>query len=175
MIRLFVGYNQKSAYDMRISDLCSDVCSSDLPELKSPAGSFLGFCKKRHERKPLRWSPALCGQAAMFTYPHVCMWTCSLAYRAFPHLAKPVVERLGHRVLSAHAVLAGSHVHGERHFRAEIARHGLLDLTARRTRVALRSAAGAGARATGDRRGRPPLRLDHLRRWRCIAIPQCEQ
>src|SRR3546814_7911804 len=70
----------------------------------------------------------------MFTYPHVCMWTCSLAYRAFPHLAKPVVERLGHRVLSAHAVLAGGHVHGEGHFRAEIARHGLLALTARRNR-----------------------------------------
>lgn len=24
------------------------------PELKSPAGAFLGFCKKKHERKPLR-------------------------------------------------------------------------------------------------------------------------
>ncbi|MBB3862903.1 NDP-sugar pyrophosphorylase family protein [Novosphingobium hassiacum] len=24
------------------------------PELKSPAGAFLGFCKKRHQRKPLR-------------------------------------------------------------------------------------------------------------------------
>jgi hypothetical protein len=24
------------------------------PELKSPAGAFLGFCKKRHERKPMR-------------------------------------------------------------------------------------------------------------------------
>jgi hypothetical protein len=24
------------------------------PELKSPAGAFIGFCKKRHERKPLR-------------------------------------------------------------------------------------------------------------------------
>src|SRR3546814_12896348 len=103
------------------------------------------------------------------------MWTCSLAYRAFPHLAKPVVERLGHRVLEAHAVLAGGHVHGEGHFRAEIARHGLLALTVRRNRVAARSAAGACASATGDRRGRPPLRLDHRRRWRCIAIPQCEQ
>src|SRR3546814_12674374 len=67
------------------------------------------------------------------------------------------------------------HVHGEGHFRAEIARHGLLALTARRNRVAARSAAGACASATGDRRGRPPLRLDHRRRWRCIAIPQCEQ
>src|SRR3546814_16677129 len=105
------------------------------PELKSPAVACLGFCKKRHERKPLRCSPALCGQAAMFTYPHVCMWTCSLAYRAFPHLAKPVVERLGHRVLSAPAVLAGGHVHGEGHFRAAIARHGLLALTARRHRA----------------------------------------
>ena len=24
------------------------------PELKSPAGAFIGFCKKRHERKPMR-------------------------------------------------------------------------------------------------------------------------
>jgi hypothetical protein len=24
------------------------------PELKSPTGAFLGFCKKRHERKPMR-------------------------------------------------------------------------------------------------------------------------
>ena len=24
------------------------------PDLKSPGGAFVGFCKKRHERKPLR-------------------------------------------------------------------------------------------------------------------------
>jgi hypothetical protein len=24
------------------------------PDLKSPAGAFIGFCKKKHERKPLR-------------------------------------------------------------------------------------------------------------------------
>jgi len=24
------------------------------PELKSPAGAFIGFCKKRHERNPIR-------------------------------------------------------------------------------------------------------------------------
>src|SRR3546814_6241079 len=112
-------FKQKTAYEMRISDWSSDVCSSDLtmdddvilfrnrsglkskpdpvasagddapyidpetmhdaktaapgydvyalydewvswwhdmgkPELKSPAGAFLGFCKKQHERKPLR-------------------------------------------------------------------------------------------------------------------------
>src|SRR3546814_9126926 len=38
---LFFLFNQKTAYDMRISDWSSDVCSSDLAELgflKSPKG-----------------------------------------------------------------------------------------------------------------------------------------
>src|SRR3546814_4896783 len=100
------------------------------------------------------------------------MVTCSLAYRTFPRHSEPVVERLVSRVLQAHAVLAGGHVHGERHFRAEIARHRLLALTARRNRAAARTAAGAYASAAGDRHGRPSLRLGRRRRWCGIAIPQ---
>src|SRR3546814_3644382 len=32
MIRVFFFFKQKTAYEMRISDWSSDVCSSDLPE-----------------------------------------------------------------------------------------------------------------------------------------------
>src|SRR3546814_10899012 len=34
MLRLFLFFKQKTAYEMRISDWSSDVCSSDLPVLR---------------------------------------------------------------------------------------------------------------------------------------------
>src|SRR3546814_6085251 len=40
---LFV-FKQKTAYEMRISDLSSDVCSSDLPKRLGPLGSRTDRC-----------------------------------------------------------------------------------------------------------------------------------
>src|SRR3546814_6432063 len=37
----FVFFKQKTAYEMRISDWSSDVCSSDLPEGKHRVGNLL--------------------------------------------------------------------------------------------------------------------------------------
>src|SRR3546814_8640862 len=36
----FFFFKQKTAYEMRISDWSSDVCSSDLPHLESPSSSL---------------------------------------------------------------------------------------------------------------------------------------
>ncbi|NIE81655.1 replication initiator protein A [Asaia sp. As-1742] len=44
------GYDVYALYD----EWVSWWLDMGKPELKSPAGAFLGFCKKRHERKPLR-------------------------------------------------------------------------------------------------------------------------
>src|SRR3546814_1849240 len=54
----FFFLKQKTAYEMRISDWSSDVCSSDLPGsalLGWPRSSFLGKCLGRiaKSRKPL--------------------------------------------------------------------------------------------------------------------------
>jgi hypothetical protein len=84
------GYDVYALYD----EWVSWWHDSDKPELKSPAAAFLGFCKKASAQAPALM-PA---QAVMFTCKHVNMTACS-TYRAFPHLAQPVVERLGHCVL----------------------------------------------------------------------------
>ena len=44
------GYDVYALYDEWVS-WWQDMGK---PELKSPRAAFLGFCKKRHERKPLR-------------------------------------------------------------------------------------------------------------------------
>src|SRR3546814_7059772 len=43
----FVFFKQKTAYEMRISDWSSDVCSSDLPPLESMACGVLPLCSNR--------------------------------------------------------------------------------------------------------------------------------
>src|SRR3546814_5192269 len=50
-VRMLFFFKQKTAYEMRISDWSSDVCSSDLPEmLKRPVNvGFSGGEKKRNE------------------------------------------------------------------------------------------------------------------------------
>src|SRR3546814_1639175 len=40
MINVFFFFKQKTAYEMRISDWSSDVCSSDLAEIKAEAASW---------------------------------------------------------------------------------------------------------------------------------------
>src|SRR3546814_6164203 len=49
---MFFFFKQKTAYEMRISDWSSDVCSSDLPpafllELDCPDGKLLGFFRAK--------------------------------------------------------------------------------------------------------------------------------
>src|SRR3546814_1429533 len=41
MLFIFVFFKQKTAYEMRISDWSSDVCSSDLPMTPAPEGRTL--------------------------------------------------------------------------------------------------------------------------------------
>src|SRR3546814_2146566 len=45
-------FKQKTAYEMRISDWSSDVCSSDLPYALEVQGAFMGWPASLHQ--PLR-------------------------------------------------------------------------------------------------------------------------
>src|SRR3546814_4938436 len=45
--RYFFFFKQKTAYEMRISDWSSDVCSSDLGGWRIAAGKFSAFCTGR--------------------------------------------------------------------------------------------------------------------------------
>src|SRR3546814_6340207 len=49
-----IVYKQKTAYDMRISDWSSDVCSSDLPEVSIPGSGII--VTGRRNRNPERSS-----------------------------------------------------------------------------------------------------------------------
>src|SRR3546814_6315671 len=51
---LFFFFKQKTAYEMRISDWSSDVCSSDL--FVSPHLSFRPSCSRRPSRGRSRWT-----------------------------------------------------------------------------------------------------------------------
>src|SRR3546814_17447794 len=58
---MFVFFKQKTAYEMRISDWSSDVCSSDLPP---PRRSAAGRRHRRRDRaRPLDRPDALCRAA----------------------------------------------------------------------------------------------------------------
>src|SRR3546814_5601206 len=46
-ILYFFFFKQKTAYEMRISDWSSDVCSSDLIERTGPLGSAISFRKRQ--------------------------------------------------------------------------------------------------------------------------------
>src|SRR3546814_3206382 len=48
----FFFFKQKTAYEMRISDWSSDVCSSDLGQLPGPSRTILGCIGQVH------WVPA---------------------------------------------------------------------------------------------------------------------
>src|SRR3546814_6299186 len=45
---MFCFFKQKTAYDMRISDLSSDVCSSDLTNTTSSDGYFISIWNTDH-------------------------------------------------------------------------------------------------------------------------------
>src|SRR3546814_8626918 len=48
----FFFFKQKTAYEMRISDWSSDVCSSDLREADASLSSFEALMKKPIDRRP---------------------------------------------------------------------------------------------------------------------------
>src|SRR3546814_13288986 len=59
---VFFFFKQKTAYEMRISDWSSDVCSSDLPGPVLPAG--LGLARRtRSQVERLRRRPGMVGEA----------------------------------------------------------------------------------------------------------------
>src|SRR3546814_1113859 len=57
-IDVFFLFKQKTAYEMRISDWSSDVCSSDLAPRESPGWPWEG--RRMAEHRPDRWTPAGC-------------------------------------------------------------------------------------------------------------------
>src|SRR3546814_9417392 len=56
---MFVFFKQKTAYEMRISDWSSDVCSSDLRGtiIKPAAETATPLMKRRREKSPREESP----------------------------------------------------------------------------------------------------------------------
>src|SRR3546814_9675644 len=54
---VFFSFKQKSAYEMRISDWSSDVCSSDLPTRSLPATFFIS--RKTARKRFITWLLAL--------------------------------------------------------------------------------------------------------------------
>src|SRR3546814_957578 len=59
LISFFFFFKQKTAYEMRISDWSSDVCSSDLPIFERP------------QRREAGWLPVLQRQIDPASRPHV--------------------------------------------------------------------------------------------------------
>src|SRR3546814_3181479 len=55
---VFFFFKQKTAYEMRISDWSSDVCSSDLSRVVIGRRSTLAGRSKTSQRLPLRWNAA---------------------------------------------------------------------------------------------------------------------
>src|SRR3546814_7886479 len=81
---LFFFFKQKTAYEMRISDWSSDVCSSDLNEKALRRELTLGGAasilkaQQRRRNKPAYWpcwlsaptTPKNCGRLAFIRYRH---------------------------------------------------------------------------------------------------------
>src|SRR3546814_5126497 len=64
-------FKQKTAYEMRISDWSSDVCSSDLPASSSFSGARLLPASRRHSRSTASSSPSRGSPSIPRTTPHV--------------------------------------------------------------------------------------------------------
>src|SRR3546814_3458995 len=54
---MFFFFKQKTAYDMHISDLSSDVCSSDLRTPRISCGSGVSLCRDRPDQHGSRIMP----------------------------------------------------------------------------------------------------------------------
>src|SRR3546814_3385792 len=64
LILLFFFFKQKTAYEMRISDWSSDVCSSDLA-----SASGVRMVSKPGLNVPVICTPGICGQPVMGLSP----------------------------------------------------------------------------------------------------------
>src|SRR3546814_2226615 len=75
---IFFFFKQKTAYDMRIRDWSSDVCSSDLVSQGGSRGGRTGTllagaypadrCRRRAGRQPALWRPAPAGDCPRHVY-----------------------------------------------------------------------------------------------------------
>src|SRR3546814_9415826 len=93
-LELFFCFKQKTAYEMRISDWSSDVCSSDLE-----AEAFSGLRPASHFSLALRKQPKTpCAGS------HVCLTAVIVTHPA-PR-CRPTVPILGHRHSGARQCLA---------------------------------------------------------------------
>src|SRR3546814_7736371 len=64
MVALFFFFKQKTAYEMRISDWSSDVCSSDLPRVhpRRDAETISGASDNDHDRRERDSKDRRCGE-----------------------------------------------------------------------------------------------------------------
>src|SRR3546814_10899222 len=98
MVRLFFFFKQKTAYEMRISDWSSDVCSSDLlggqgsvinPKFNAPDGPICA---------DLREAGALLAASADYShsYPHSWRSKAKVIYRCTPQWFVPMDKVIDH-------------------------------------------------------------------------------
>src|SRR3546814_8792501 len=75
-VLFFFFFKQKTAYEMRISEWSSDVCSSDLfPQVPEQRGLQLGACF-RHMQKLLTAVPGACCRSEERRVGKECVSTC---------------------------------------------------------------------------------------------------
>src|SRR3546814_10750362 len=87
LLVLFFFFKQKTAYEMRISDWSSDVCSSDLPIATALTYSYLG--------NPAAVDPSQVRSAGMTTQADVRAMVASLQARLAQHPDHPGGWQIG--------------------------------------------------------------------------------
>src|SRR3546814_9358862 len=93
VVLFFFFFKQKTAYEMRISDWSSDVCSSDLSRrhaFPNDAEVPAGRNRPSSDEQPHGWlSQRLCHEASAELPRMARGWTCRACHRARPRCACP--------------------------------------------------------------------------------------
>src|SRR3546814_2293073 len=84
----FFFFNQKTAYELRISDWSSDVCSSDLPEL--PVEEFVAAVDEL-VKVDARWVPESAGEKSLYLRPFMIATEKFLGVRPSQHVTFMVI------------------------------------------------------------------------------------
>src|SRR3546814_7077847 len=96
LLFLFFFFKQKTAYEMRISDWSSDVCSSDLmapvpahilaaqPILHAHPGLFIDVVEFRHHRRGHGRAAVHVGRSAERRVGKECVSTCRSRWSPYP-------------------------------------------------------------------------------------------
>src|SRR3546814_10883699 len=103
---LFFFFKQKTAYEVRISDWSSDVCSSDLKDVtlrKGPFGIYLQLGEAEGDDKPKRASlPKGLAPAEVDLAKGLALLALPREIGSHPEDGKPITDRKSTRLNSSH-------------------------------------------------------------------------